>query len=223
MASHGFGSALSLVVFSLAALVLQVGCNPQSGPSTTTAQPHAHPVIDYALNNAAATEDLVKRREVAINTAVRVLMMRSEGKHVEESLADRSASLLGGLRAGENSAIGALIANLDLSSVVVGEPGPLEGLVAARSLCQIGGNEVAKELLYSFRKRRTKKEILITAHVLVSCDSVEVTAYRVGLAIDAERAGPIPDTEYLSQLDALRSWLDTPATLRKPENWPCNM
>lgn len=215
---------------SLLALGALTACVPSTGSrSSVTTDSYAKDeanIIAFSAANVRQSGGLARERDGAIRSAAKILHKYAEGEAIEEGLIEESIALLKELEAADPLAIKSLIANLEFTPEVsvTGEPDGLEGLPAARALRAIGGRNVVRELLQSLRRIGTKKEELITAHILASCDTPEVAAFRVGLAIEAERAfAAKADRDYIKRLEAVKLYLDQPELMRDPQRWPNTM
>jgi hypothetical protein len=204
-------------------------CVPSTGSrssvTTDSAAKDEANIIAYSAANVRQSGALAAERDAAIRSASKILHEYAEGEPIEEDLVEESIALLKELEADDAGAVKSLIANLEFTPgiSVVGEPDSLETLPAARALRAIGGRYVVRELLQSLRRKRTKKEELITALVLASCDTADVAAYRVGLTIKTERALAQVDRDYIKRLEAVKYYLDRPEVLRDPNNSPGTM
>lgn len=179
----------------------------------------------FSFEHAQRISEIAHQRGSAIQAATTTLTKHAEGRAKDEDQVRRAAEALAELRADDDLAIRALVANLDFMPSIIegGEPGPLEGYYAARALRAIGGSKVIDEIIPALRWKKSKQEQLIIAHLLVSCDSVEVTKYRVEKAIETERGRDDADRKYIGRLEAAKRWLDQPELLRDRKNWPSGM
>jgi hypothetical protein len=198
---------------------------PKEVPPVDSIPENDGPRVTFSIDSLADIEHTVSRRSLAVQTAIEKLEAASKGAKLDDLTIARSADLLARLHADDRRSVKALIANLEFRPTVsdAGEPQPLQTLDAARALRRIGGRAVAEELIRCLRVQRTKKEHLIIANILTVCDDPDVTNFRLRRAIEAEETDKNPDQGYIGQIKAVRYWLDNPALLDKPENWPSTM
>jgi hypothetical protein len=215
---------------SLLVLGSLTACVPSTGSrSSVTTDSYAKDeanIIAFSAINVRQSGNLAAERDAAIRSAAKILHEYAEGEPIEEDMVEESIALLKELEAADAEAVKSLIANLEFTPEVsvTGEPDGLEGLPAARALRAIGGRNVVRALLQSLRRIGTKKEELITAHILASCDTAEVAAFRVGLAIEAECSfAAQADRHYIKRLEAVKLYLDQPELMRDPKRWPNTM
>jgi hypothetical protein len=217
------------VAFSLFALLVAssaAGCRPATGRAGSSLVTDSVP-SGYPRGIGPSTLDdfrqVVQDRELAIQSATAILEAHANGQPIDEHLVSQSAELLRQLRA--EAGIEALIDNLEFtpSVSVVGAPEPLECLECAQALRTIGSRRVIAELIVSLRRKRTEKELLITAHLLASLDTPEVAGYRLSVTIAAERERADADPDFVRRLEAVKDLLQQPDFLRSLKSWPCNM
>jgi hypothetical protein len=178
--------------------------------------------VPFALENYDDVQAVKRHRDTAIYAAIETLKQQARGELPDDMLVTRATDMLIELHSEGHGEIDALVANLDFqpSVSVISEPHPLGSLDAAHALQRIGGRRVADALIDSLRTPKTSRERIIIAHILGGSDSSKVAAYRLQLAIEAEKATDRPNLDYINQLHAVKYWLDEPERLASLRHCP---
>jgi hypothetical protein len=165
-------------------------------------------------------------RDQLVIHATRILERRKHGEfNADDDEPAHAVEVLRLLRTGDKRALAALCDNIELRSIVAGEPAPLDGFLAAEALVQIGDSRARAAVFDSMRQVLVRKNMLVCAHVLAEMESPAIMRQHIKAAIEEqerrEKSGGVPVNEnYKGQLRSIDSWLQDPSFLRAKQNWP---
>jgi hypothetical protein len=214
------GDAVWLIV-----LLAQCACYAQERRNELPATNPAIEQFQFDLSNYEDVKRIHAIRNQLVTQATRILEGLKRGEYAPDDDVPRHAvEALRLLRTGDKRALAALCDNITLSSMVAGDPAPLDGLLAAEALVQIG--DPARTAVFdSMRQALDRQNLLVRAHVLAGMDSPAIMRQHLNAAIEEqerrEKTGGVPVNEnFKGQLRLIESWLLDPAFLRAKANWP---
>lgn len=186
-------------------------------------RPPALSVPPFSLEDAAGRALILRSRKLQIDTCNSILEDYADRKNLDSHLACHAAKMLGKLHAGDSDAPRLLVRNILLESIDRGEPGPLDGLVAAQALVRIGGKNVIEELLNGLENSLSRRELLIYVNVFHDLEGQEFAVVRIQFELDKLAKKKVLSEELQQKkrnLSQLKTWLCDPDFLKKAENDP---
>jgi hypothetical protein len=100
------------------------------------------------------------------------------------------------------------------------EDGPFRGLVAAKSLVQIGSPSMPYLLGHVRQEKCSEEDLRLIAYIIAEIDGVQLGNARVKLELDGMAQENARPDDYLRRLTQMRKWFDEPDFFTHPRNWP---
>ena len=191
---------------------------PLSGSSPYGTSQQAQ-VVRFDIHDPEEVLRFARLRKSVEWEAIGALQQRALGKPVENHVACAAADLLGKIGVDSEASIAALCDNVSLNSGKHSELRPLAGFVAADVLIAIGTKNAVQGVFKSMSVRRSRKEMLIFAHVLRGIDDPAITWLRCEAARDAAPADA-EHADYREAVEKLGLAVNNPSLVKDLANWP---